>query len=201
MVPVARPGCGGLKSGCGGPSAGRPVTGLCAPAGHKPALCLASAISLARAAVMQQIGGTGPPRPPPCEAARQEPDDDRFSLVPDALAPIGLAAAAQAGAGVTYAALNFLKPMTGRLYSYQYEPPTGVALRNGEDEPHLVAIRDARPLAVDLSLDAEGFALLQAPTAFASFNDAAAIRTAYYAEVEQLLGAGDRRAARDRLRP
>ena len=93
-------------------------------------------------------------------------------------------------AAVTPASLNFLKPMQGRrLISYQYDPPPGVPLRNGEDEPHLVAVRDARPLAVDLSLDEEGFELLQAPTAFASFDDDAAIRSAYYAEVEQLLRA------------
>jgi len=91
-------------------------------------------------------------------------------------------------AAVTLASLNFLKPMTARLVSYQYEPPPGVQQRNGEDEPHLLAVRDARPLAGTLSLDAEGFELLQAPTAFASFNDDAAIRSAYYAEVEQLLG-------------
>jgi hypothetical protein len=92
-------------------------------------------------------------------------------------------------AAVTPASLNFLKPMAERLVSYQYDPPPGVPLRNGEDEPHLVAVRDARPLAVDLSLDEEGFELLQAPTAFASFDDSAAIRSAYYAEVEQRLQA------------
>ena len=85
------------------------------------------------------------------------------------------------------APLNFLKPMTERLVSYQYDPPPGVPQRNGEDEPHLVAISNARPLAPGLSLDAEGFALLSAPTGFAAFGDPAAIRAAYYAEVEKLL--------------
>ncbi|HYD14424.1 MAG TPA: CmcJ/NvfI family oxidoreductase [Allosphingosinicella sp.] len=88
---------------------------------------------------------------------------------------------------VTLAPLNFLKPMQERLVSYQYDPPPGIPQRNGEDEPHLVAIADARPLAADLSLDAEGFELLQAASAFASFDDNDAIRTAYYAEVEALL--------------
>lgn len=89
---------------------------------------------------------------------------------------------------VTHALLNFLAPMADRLYSWQVEPPAGVPRRNGVDAPHVVAISDARPLAVDLSLDSEGFELLQAPTAFASFNDDAAIKSAYYAEVERLLG-------------
>ncbi len=96
---------------------------------------------------------------------------------------------APAAAPVTLATLNFLKPMHERLVSYQYDPPPGLPQRNGEDEPHLVAIADARPLAADLSLDAEGFELLQAPSAFASFDDPDAIRAAYYPEVEALLAA------------
>lgn len=106
-------------------------------------------------------------------------------------APTGLPQAGLFGAtlpAVTHAVLNFLKPMTERRYSYQYEPPAGIPRSNGEDEPHLVAIHDARPLAMDLSLDAEGFALLQAPTAFAAFGDPDAIRSVYYGEVERLLG-------------
>lgn len=90
-------------------------------------------------------------------------------------------------AAAVQAPLNFLKPMTERLISYQYDPPPGVVQRNGEDEPHLVAIQDARPLAAGLSLDAEGFALLSGATGFAAFGDPEAIRTTYYAEVEMLL--------------
>lgn len=90
-------------------------------------------------------------------------------------------------AAAVEASLNFLKPMTERLISYQYDPPPGVPQRNGEDEPHVVAIHDARPLAAGLSLDKEGFALLSAATGFGAFDDPAAIRTAYYAEVEALL--------------
>jgi hypothetical protein len=83
--------------------------------------------------------------------------------------------------------LNFLKPMAVRPVSWQIEPPPGVPKRSGEYVPRPVAIRDARPLAAWLSLDVEGFALLQAPTAFASFDDAAAIRAAYLPEVERLI--------------
>ncbi len=54
------------------------------------------------------------------------------------------------------AALNFLKPMQGRPVSYQYDPPPGVPARTGEYEAHRIAIRDARPLAAGLSLDARG---------------------------------------------
>ena len=86
------------------------------------------------------------------------------------------------------ASLNFMEPMAERPAGYQYDPPPEVTRRPGGDyAPHRVPIRDARPLAAWLDLDAEGFALLQAPTAFASFDDAAAIRAAYYPEVERLI--------------
>jgi hypothetical protein len=87
------------------------------------------------------------------------------------------------------AVLNFLKPMAERPRSLQYEPPAGVKQRTGEDEPHVVAIADARPLVGALSLDAQGFELLRAGTAFTAFDDDAAIRQAYYPEVESLLAA------------
>ena len=90
-------------------------------------------------------------------------------------------------AAAIQAPLNFLRPMAARPVSYQYDPPPGVPRRSGTYDPHDVLIRDARPLAVDLSLDVEGFALLQRATAFRSFNDAAAIRQAYFPEVEQLI--------------
>ena len=106
-----------------------------------------------------------------------------------------MTAQTQIHAAETEAVLNFLKPMRERLVSFQYEPPAGVPQRNGEDEPRLVAIRNARPLAAGLSLDAQGFALLRAPTAFAAFDDADAIRSTYYPEVERLL-AGATGAAR-----
>lgn len=86
------------------------------------------------------------------------------------------------------AVLNFLKPMRERPRTLQYEPEPGVPQRNAEDEPHIMRIHDARPLAGQLSLDEEGFELLRAPSFFAAFDDNAAIRAAYYPEVERLLG-------------
>ena len=52
-----------------------------------------------------------------------------------------------------------------------------------------MAIRNARPLAAGLSLDVEGFALLQTPSRFTDFDDNDTIRTIYYPEVERLLKA------------
>jgi hypothetical protein len=92
-------------------------------------------------------------------------------------------------AAAVEAPLNFLKPMAERPVSYQYDPPPGVPVRTGQDEAHVVAINDARPLAALLSLDVEGFALLRAPSAFDSFDDEAAVRAVYYPEVERLIAA------------
>lgn len=93
---------------------------------------------------------------------------------------------ARAPTAVT-AALNFLRPMEGRPVSYQYDPPPGIPARTGQYDAHIVAIADARPLAAGLSLDAEGFMLIRAPTAFTEYDDETAIRALYYGEVERLV--------------
>lgn len=90
-------------------------------------------------------------------------------------------------AAATTAVLNFLKPMPERPRSLQYEPEPGVPQRNAEDEPHVMTIQDARPLAGRLSLDVEGFEYLRAPNTFAAFEDDAAIRSFYYPKVQRLL--------------
>lgn len=88
-------------------------------------------------------------------------------------------------AAVTYAPLLFLRPMAERPVVYQYDPPPGVPVRTGQYDAHVVTIADARPIAATLSLDVEGFALLQAPSAFDLFDDEAAIRSLYYGQVER----------------
>jgi hypothetical protein len=90
-------------------------------------------------------------------------------------------------AAAIHVSLNFLKPMRERLVSWQYDPPPGVPQRNGEDEAHVVAIRNARVRANGLSLDAEGFALLRVPSAHKAYDDPDAIRADYYPEVERLI--------------
>ena len=67
-----------------------------------------------------------------------------------------MTAHAPVSAASVEAVLNFLKPMTARLISYQDEPPPGVPKRNGEDEPNVAAIREARPLAEGPSLESGG---------------------------------------------
>jgi hypothetical protein len=89
---------------------------------------------------------------------------------------------------VTKASLQFLCPMQERPVSYQYDPPEGIPVRTGTYDQHMVQIRNARPLARTLSLDLEGFTLVRAQSDFSDYHDDAAIRSAYYPEVEQLIG-------------
>jgi len=98
-------------------------------------------------------------------------------------------------AAAVEAPLYFLRPMAERPVSYQCDPPPGVPVRTGQYDARRVTIADARPLAPSLSLDVEGFALLHAPSALASFEDEAPIRSVYYPEVERLI-AGATGAAR-----
>lgn len=85
------------------------------------------------------------------------------------------------------APINFLQPMRERPVAYQFEPPPGVPARTGAFVPHLVSIRNARPLRSELSLDHEGFALIDARDRFTEFGDKEAIRRDYYPQVERLL--------------
>src|SRR3982074_2870420 len=65
------------------------------------------------------------------------------------------------------APLNFTQPMAEKPYSYNYEPPPGVPVRNTSEETHQVKILDARAVNDRLSLDHQGFVLLRHPTAAA----------------------------------
>jgi len=85
------------------------------------------------------------------------------------------------------APLTFLEPMTEKPFSYNYEPPPGVPLRNGRPEAHQVTVRDARPIADSLSLDRQGFVLIRRPTAAKDLYDEAEIAAVYYPECERLM--------------
>jgi hypothetical protein len=85
------------------------------------------------------------------------------------------------------APLTFLVANGAPAFSYTHEPPPGVPRRSGEYETHKVAIRDARPIAGEISLDREGFAFRRHASELADFTDDAAIRRIYYPEAEQLI--------------
>ena len=83
--------------------------------------------------------------------------------------------------------MNYLAPMAERPRNYTFDPPPGIPRSNTEHEAHAVAIRDARPLAGTVSLDANGFALLQHQSAVKDFFDDEEVRRVYYPEVERLV--------------
>lgn len=85
------------------------------------------------------------------------------------------------------APLNFMEPMAEKPFSYNYEPPPGVPLRNIRPETREVKVIDARAIAGRLSLDREGFMLLSSPSAVHDFYDDEEIRSIYYAECERLM--------------
>lgn len=87
------------------------------------------------------------------------------------------------------APLSFLVPGPVRPGTYMYDPPGGTPRQIGSFAAHRVAIRDARPLRDRLSLDGEGFALVDHDTAVANFYDETQIYEIYYPEMERLIAA------------
>jgi hypothetical protein len=85
------------------------------------------------------------------------------------------------------APLNFIEPMAEKPYSYNYEPPPGVPLRNTKEETRQVTVFDARAVGDRLSLEREGFVLLRHPTAATDLYDDEQIRTLYYPECARLI--------------
>jgi hypothetical protein len=83
---------------------------------------------------------------------------------------------------VVYLARTPEKPHT-----YTYDPPDGVAKTNIVNEPHTIPIYDMRPLADGLTLDVQGFALVDAPTAVSDFYDEKQLEATYYPEAEELV--------------
>jgi hypothetical protein len=85
------------------------------------------------------------------------------------------------------AQLNYLAPMAERPRSYTFDPPPGVPRSNSTHDAHTLAIHDARPLASEISLDREGFAVLHQQSAVRDFWDEDEVRRVYYPEVQRVL--------------
>jgi hypothetical protein len=81
----------------------------------------------------------------------------------------------------------YLAKTADKPHTYTYDPPDGVARTNIVNDPHTVPIFDMRPIADGLSLDGQGFALIDAPTAVSDFYDEAQLRSVYYREAEDLV--------------
>jgi hypothetical protein len=85
--------------------------------------------------------------------------------------------------------LNYLAPTPGKPRTYAFDPPPGEPKSTILSEPHAVPIFDARPIAQNLSLDREGFALVRHPTVVRNFHDDQEVRKVYYPAVEAFLRA------------
>ena len=85
------------------------------------------------------------------------------------------------------AELNYLAPMTERPRYYAFEPQPGEPRSNLTPEPHQMRIHSLRPIADDLGLDVQGFALKEQRSAVQDFWDDDEVRRVYYPEAERFL--------------
>ncbi|WP_151632585.1 CmcJ/NvfI family oxidoreductase [Noviherbaspirillum aerium] len=82
--------------------------------------------------------------------------------------------------------LGYLAPSQDKPYQYMTPPPAGAAWHNTDYEQRACRIVNARRVAASLSLEDNGFELLDCPSKVADFNDAAQVQGVYYRELEQL---------------
>lgn len=85
------------------------------------------------------------------------------------------------------AELNYMAPMAERPRYCAYETPPGVPSTNIVPEPHRLPIRDVRPMASSIALDAHGFGIVERRSEVRDFYDDDEIRRVYYPEAEALL--------------
>ena len=84
-------------------------------------------------------------------------------------------------------ALTYLAKMTERARTYTYDPGPCIPRSNLEYDTHTMPIHDMRPVAHAVSLDREGFALVESNTTARDLYDEAELRSVYYPEAEKLL--------------
>lgn len=85
------------------------------------------------------------------------------------------------------AELNYLAPTSKRPRTYTYDPPAGTPRTTVVNEPHVLPISDVRSIVDDISLDAQGFDLVDHRTAVRDFYNEQEVRSIYYPEAEDLL--------------
>ena len=86
------------------------------------------------------------------------------------------------------AELNYLVPMAERPRYYAYETGGAEGPRsNMRHEAHRVRIHDMRPIASEIALDGQGFALVEQRSRVEDFWDDEEVRRVYYPEAERLI--------------
>lgn len=83
--------------------------------------------------------------------------------------------------------LNYVIEPTGKPHSYMYDPPPGVPKLSASYEQHAMIIRNLRPVASSLSLEAEGFRLVTHESRVRDFHDDVEVRETHYPEVQNLV--------------
>src|SRR5258706_11517093 len=87
------------------------------------------------------------------------------------------------------AELNYLAPTPGKPRTYAFDPPPGEPKSTVLPETRQVPIFDARPIAENISVDREGFALVRHPTRVRDFHDDREITSVYYPAAEAFIRA------------
>lgn len=100
---------------------------------------------------------------------------------------MNLAAASTQQLSGVQAELNYLAPTSERPRTYTYDPPHGVSRTTVVNDPHVLRISDARPILRDVSLDEEGFGLVQHRSGVGDFYGDDEVTRDYYPEAERLL--------------
>ena len=83
------------------------------------------------------------------------------------------------------AELNYLGRMTERPRYYAYQMGPGERQSNMAYDPHKMRIHDMRPVSSDMSLDTQGFALVEQRSAVQDFWDDDEVRRVYYPEADR----------------
>lgn len=96
-------------------------------------------------------------------------------------------ASPQVSAATTRASLTFIRRQTAKPVFYSSALTGGAPKLSFETEDHTVPILDMRPIAPILSIDHEGFELLEHEAAVDDLYDDEAIKSAYTPEIEALL--------------
>ncbi|MGO9452925.1 MAG: CmcJ/NvfI family oxidoreductase [Candidatus Binataceae bacterium] len=85
------------------------------------------------------------------------------------------------------ASLFYMAPATETPITYRYTPAPGTPDRSPKRIAHRAFVYNARAIAADLSLDREGFILVNHESATRNFYDEAEVQRVYYPEVERLV--------------
>ena len=85
------------------------------------------------------------------------------------------------------ALLNYIADSREKPVYYAYEPPPGTLRQTGQFASQSITIRNGRALLDELSLDKQGFELVNHETSVSDFYDRNEVRRVYYPEIERLL--------------